>query len=503
MKTIKLKSSYLLSTALFLSLVVTSCDLNEIPTSFVEPKDYYQSKEQCEAGLNACYIPLNPIFNYTYLIAMEGCTDLMYVASGTHDAQLAISPANPLFGSTMWTQGYKGVMYANSVVAGIQRAPLADGVKLPMLAEGMVMRAFYYYFLTSTFGDVPFYTDDVTDEVVLERVSHLGRMPAKDTRDYLIRELQEYVPLMAQVRSCDVENNRCGAAMGWMLIAKMAMWNKQWETARDAILELEKIYGDLSQYDYADVMFRNKNSPESIFEIQHTYSVTGLKYTSSIAAICMPKRDKDDIYDGLRIPELGNQATTWTSLRPNTYYFASLQPKDGTDIRTKYNLAWEYDGLPFNSTAAAGARPWMGPKFWCPEMVNIADHNNTKVFRYADAILMMAECYLELDDTDNAMRYLNMVKDRAQIARYETFKNYDHLHEEIERERARELFGEFQRKYDLVRWGSWYRQTFDYTDYKSLQDNILPCHEYYPIPDKEVTYSGNALDNDAYAEWGL
>ena len=39
MKTIKLKSSYLLSTALFLSLVVTSCDMNEIPTSFVEPND--------------------------------------------------------------------------------------------------------------------------------------------------------------------------------------------------------------------------------------------------------------------------------------------------------------------------------------------------------------------------------------------------------------------------------------------------------------------------------
>ena len=121
MKTIKLKSSYLLLTVLFMSLLAPSCDLNEIPTSFVEPKDYYQSKEQCEAGLNACYIPLNPIFNYTYLIAMEGCTDLMYVASGTHDAQLAISPANPLFGSTMWTQGYKGVMYANSVIAGLQR----------------------------------------------------------------------------------------------------------------------------------------------------------------------------------------------------------------------------------------------------------------------------------------------------------------------------------------------------------------------------------------------
>ena len=86
---------------------------------------------------------------------------------------------------------------------------------------------------------------------------------------------------------------------------------------------------------------------------------------------------------------------------------------------------------------------------------------------------------------------------------YAHYRDLFDLHEEIERERARELFGEFQRKYALVRWGSWYRQTFDYTDYKSLQDNILPCHEYYPIPDKEVTYSGNALDNDAYAEWGL
>ena len=32
---------------------------------------------------------------------------------------------------------------------------------------------------------------------------------------------------------------------------------------------------------------------------------------------------------------------------------------------------------------------------------------------------------------------------------------------------------------------------------------MRPCHEYYPIPDTEVVYSGYALDNDAYKADGL
>ena len=32
---------------------------------------------------------------------------------------------------------------------------------------------------------------------------------------------------------------------------------------------------------------------------------------------------------------------------------------------------------------------------------------------------------------------------------------------------------------------------------------MLPCHYYYPIADKEVVYSGGALDNKAYNEYGM
>ena len=60
-------------------------------------------------------------------------------------------------------------------------------------------------------------------------------------------------------------------------------------------------------------------------------------------------------------------------------------------------------------------------------MQNTADFTNQKEFRYADAILMMAECYAETEDSDEAVRYLNMVRERAGTTAY-VFKNKDALH---------------------------------------------------------------------------
>ena len=479
--------------------MMNSCDLNESPTSFVNADNYYKTESQCVSGLNSCYIPLKTIYNFTYMIITEGVTDLMYIRSGTQDAQLAISPAQPRFGQTMWTHGYRGVMYCNAAIDGITKSPVPDEVKKPLIAEGVIMRAFYYWFLTSTFGDVPFYTEHVADVEVLSRISKLGRMSAVDTRNYMIDELLAHLENLPQVRTSESKDNRCGAAMGWMLVGKLAMWNKKWEVARDAMLKLQDIYGDLSQYPLEDIPFRYKNTPESIFEIQHTYSASGLQYVTNCASICMPTRNSDNMYDGVVIEELGNQATTWTALRPNAYFFQALQTKKGGDLRVKMNLAWEYEGKAFKNT---GTTPWPGPKFWCPKMVNTNDFNNQKVFRYADALLMLAECYMELKDSDKSLHYLNMTRTRAGLSAY-VFKNWDALEEEIQKERGRELFGEFQRKYDLVRWGIWYRNTYDYTDYSSVKDGILPCHEYYPIPDTEVIYSGYALDNKAYNAYGL
>ena len=72
--------------------------------------------------------------------------------------------------------------------------------------------------------------------------------------------------------------------------------------------------------------------------------------------------------------------------------------------------------------------------------------------------------------------------------------------EEIRCECAKELFGEFQRKFDLVRWGIWYERTTQYNTASNLVANIRPCHRYWPIPSDQVAASGGALDNKEYGE---
>lgn len=495
---------YMIMLMLSILFSLSACDLNEDTSGFSQPGTFYRTKAECQSAVNACYIPLKTIFNYAYMIATEGVTDICYIPSGTQDAQLDITPAKPRYGATVWTQGYKGVMYCNSTIAGVQKSELEGKIKNPIIAEAKILRALYYYILTSFFGDVPFYTKDVSDQTVLMEVAKLPRMSAVDTRDALIKDIESCIQDLDKVRTSESPQQRIGAAVGYMIMAKMAMWNKEYEKALVYLGELEGIYGDFSQYPLSDIPFRNKNTPESIFEIQHTFTPGGLNYTTNIGCICMPyprsidSETKVSTYCGVEIEELGSEATTWVPMRPNDYFYLSLQSETSGDLRRDMNIVSEWNEHKFNKT-----RPFFGPKFWCPNQQGQYDSNNHKVFRYADALLMISECYCALkQEPDKAVKYLNMIKSRAGLPEY-IFANWNKLFLEIKAERARELIGEFQRKYDLVRWGEWYDRTYEYSDYEKVKNNILPCHEYYPIPDTEVVYSGYALDNKAYNACGL
>ena len=101
------------------------------------------------------------------------------------------------------------------------------------------------------------------------------------------------------------------------------------------------------------------------------------------------------------------------------------------------------------------------------------------------------------------MEYLHKGKRRAGIAEYTRFRTYPLLLNEIQNERGRELLGEIQRKFDMVRWGIWYERTAALSDNAKGKTSIQPCHEYYPIPDTEVIYSGGALDNNEYKKYGF
>jgi len=320
---------------LFVSfLALASCSLKEELTSNASPDSLFKNEQQCKAALNSSYFQIKTIYNYPFFYAVECCNDLMFCATSNKEARMQISPADPGVGATVWNSSYYAIKNANCSINRIAGAPLEDDVKKSLLAEGKIVRAMYYYVLTSFFGDVPFWENEIVTSEDLEAVTSLPRMSADNTRSTLIDELKECVEWLPKTRFCEDPENRAGAALGYMLIAKMAMWNKDWDTAIDALEQIRDIYGDFSQYPLSDVPFSVRNAPESIFEIQHRYVNGGIDFTMALACVCMPKREiGTDMYDGVSIPELGDRSTTYSAARPTSYFMANCISRESADLR--------------------------------------------------------------------------------------------------------------------------------------------------------------------------
>lgn len=534
-----------------------SCSLKEKITSYTEGDKYYRSVEQIKTGLNACYSPLKLIYtNMGFWEMCECATDLMYLNIDNQiDAVCDIAPARPGAASLVWQRGYQGVSRTNNMIFYTDRAVsegyINENEAAPLYAEAAVLRSFYWYLLTSTFGDVPFYTERVTEEN-RTKIVKLPRMSATEIRTFCIEELRKNLSAMPARRTYDSGTDyRVGRALGLMLGGRLCLWNKDWDGALEFFGQLETIYGDLSQYPLSDVPFSVKYSRESIWEVPNIYEANGLQIVGTLASWTTPLRAQNivsdefaqediisDIYYGIGIPELGSHAMTCTSVRPTPFLCQNLLPYLSDDLRSgEYsngaktarggsgNLAWRWLGYDpddagrtgekqvmfFGSKNADGtwarmnqsSTPWLGNKFWCPDMRSTRDANNYKIFRYAGAVLGLAEANLMKGDVASSLHYLNMVRSRAglsDLSLADVGGNADLLMEEIRRECAKELLGEYNRKFDLVRWGIWYERTRQYNTGSLISQNVRPCNRYWPIPADQVAASGGVLTNKEYGE---
>lgn len=559
------------------SFISISC-LKEENRSYTTDKDL-TGETKLEAEVVGCYSPLRTILvTRGYWEMTEVACDLMFISGAkAFNCNCDVSPSRPAAGSIIWQNGYAGVRNCNETIedisVAVRNGNISEKTAAPLFAEAVVLRALYYYILTSTFGDVPFYTEKVTEQN-RSSIACLPRMDAKATRDYLIDEVTHWIKTkkaLPYIRTYDEGNYHFGAAVGLMVAAKMCLWNERWEDAIALIEDLESIYGSYADapenfgrdYLLTEVTFKHRYVAESILEVSNVVEKYGLQTNGLVASISMPLRNKVpasaseaveddgedsdedymdqsgngvDFYAGIGIPELGGYSRTSSPVRPNTYLYRQLLPYDSADLRSgEYSngattprggsgvLAWRWSGYDLmndpertqrkvfffwtsgtsQTRMTTASRPWIGNKFWAEGMYNSKDPNNYKFFRFADALLMKAEALLETGDFDGACKYLSVTRTRAGIGAL-TFANVNFnpeaLMEEIRRERAKELIGEFQRKYDLVRWGIWYERTKTYNEGRYLQEFIRPYHRYWPIPAEQITYSGGALDNNEYMQ---
>ena len=111
------------------------------------------------------------------------------------------------------------------------------------------------------------------------------------------------------------------------------------------------------------------------------------------------------------------------------------------------------------------------------------------VFRYADAYLMKAEALMRSGDNGTALSMVNDLRDLRDASPLGSLSEQEMLDE-----RGRELFTEFWRRNDLIRFGQ-YTRDWEFKDPAAV-DN--PDRELFPIPATQVILNPNLVQNPGY-----
>ena len=120
---------------------------------------------------------------------------------------------------------------------------------------------------------------------------------------------------------------------------------------------------------------------------------------------------------------------------------------------------------------------------------------NMRVMRYADVLLLLAECENELGNSARAISLMNQVRARKSVEMppYPT-KNYPcgnkaQVFEAVQHERMVELAAEQVRNFDILRWRKNKKQTTEPISYFTANK-----FELLPLPQSEIDNNPN-IDN--------
>ena len=141
-------------------------------------------------------------------------------------------------------------------------------------------------------------------------------------------------------------------------------------------------------------------------------------------------------------------------------------------------------GYTLPSVPTVAQQYWNGKAYTYPaERIQYAQNKNhwenIKIIRYADIILIASEAAFQTGNTTKATTYLNMIRSRAGLP------NITATLAAIKNERRFEFAMEFERFYDLVRWGD----AITVLAAKGYAER----NKYFPIPQEAIDKSQGVL----------
>lgn len=474
----------------------TGCkkQLNQPILGVYTPDNYFTTDANAQFAVDAAYSPLMFISatnNPMWVVGDVASDDALKGGDPGDQAdfnainQFNILPSNAAV-EAVWGNYYDGVFKSNVVLDGLTNNTIvSDPVKRVCIAQAKFLRAYYYFILTTSYGNIPLHLKVASPAELQSPVVAQDTIYAqieKDLNDAL-------VDLPAPATTVALGMVTKGSA--YALLAKVYLFHA--DLANHYQLSAAAAQNVLS-YNYAltplfsdNFNSATKNNTEAVFTVNH---LSGGQ-PNDVETFCTPRSVGGW---GFFYPTAG-LANNYEKA-PTGEVDPRLNYTVGSAGSPYYDLGWD----PSWTTTGYLCKKWVQPLSVIPQNYRGQGNLNYEVIRYSEVLLTLAESLNESGQSALALAPLNQVRKRAResylhdpsLPGYGTIPagllpdiatvDQGQLRDAIRRERRNELALEFHRFYDIIRYGSAYANTV----LKAVSPNFdYNKNKWYPIPQSE------------------
>jgi|WetSurMetagenome_2_1015567.scaffolds.fasta_scaffold01395_5 starch-binding outer membrane protein, SusD/RagB family len=510
-----------------LIVISDSCNpdkLNLTNPNQLQPETFFTTENQVKSAVNAIYGSMQTTAMYNRHIwfgndnmAHENAGNPQLEADKRQYLNFDFDYNHGAIGD-YWESCYRGINKANfvinnkSIIDNIPEGQLSPAMKAKYDGEAKFMRAMYYFWLVTKFGDCP---------LVLEVPSDIQGLARSPVTDVWAQIESDFTDATTELRDkADEELGRATKGAAWGMLGKAQLFQKKYAAA---LASFNNVTGYSLEANYENnFLEETEHGPESLFEVEFNVAAgNSARWNSGVSDAGL----NESCFRG---QEYG--CMDWFNVFPSINLTSEFEAGD-----PRYGFCFYVDGEKYNSgantiaiTPLAQSDGSTYPRIGWKKYQNYykyasestvspgqASGINMKVLRYADVLLMRAECKANTGDLPGAVADMNIVRARPSVnmplygtpemdAIYPVSTTEEFM-VALEHERKIELCGEQVRFSDLVRWG---RLAPFMAQLKA--GNQLPIKEkadlkfdpvknqLWPIPQREMQSNSKMTQNPGY-----
>lgn len=481
MKTIKI--FFVLGLIVVLNHTCSDNFFDLYPTDKLSEGIFFTSGSNYEAMLNDGYRLLREPYVCHYIIGDVASDDAYNSKLNNNVDHITINESNVSSDNNtlniIWKGCYAVISRTNIVLSRIDNTPMDVNLRNRYKGEAKFLRSLMYFNMIRIFGDVPLVLEEIFDP---QEAFKYGRESMNKIYEQLIADLKDAENWLPDAYANSPDIGRATSLAAKSLLGHIYLTQKDYTAAASKFLEVINNGKHDLMNNYEDIFdAAYSNNKEIIFAIQYARGLD-------------PSQGNPLVFNAWPNESVGNHPLLTLG---GGYFLMTTDLEKAFEDGDKRKSMNNYDFV-----TGYSARYVFTRKFWDKGMLEKLDSGcDYIVYRYADVLLMYAEAQNELNRTDEALKYLKKVRDRAGLATDAALAaSQASMRLALEKERRIELNCEGHRWFDLVRTGrlievmnNHFKDT-SLTDWEIGKDNSIEAHELiFPLPYFEVNLNPDKL----------